>query len=51
MQEIFALESLQINYVKNFDFINYGKQATVFTDTLVYALNVTFYDIEMWPLN
>ena len=44
MQEIFALESRQINYVKGFDLINYGKQATVFTEALVYALNITFYD-------
>ena len=44
MQEIFALESRQINYVKGFDLINYGKQATVITETLVYALNITFYD-------
>ena len=26
------------------DLINYGKQAAVFTETLVHALNITFYD-------
>ena len=45
MQEIFALEGCQMNYVKYMDLINYGKQtATVFTETLFHVLNITFYD-------
>ena len=44
MQEIFALEGCQINYVKYLDPINYGKQTQVFTETLFHALNITFYD-------
>ena len=46
MQEIFALEGCQMNHIKYLDLINYGKQATttVFTETLVHALNITFYD-------
>ena len=43
MQEIFDLEGCQMNYVKYFDLINYGKQAAVLTETLVHALNITFY--------
>ena len=31
------------NYVKYLDLINYGKQETVFTETLVYAVNITSY--------
>ena len=31
------------NYVKYLDLINYGKQTTVFTKTLVHAVNTTFY--------
>ena len=42
MQDIFALESCQVNYAKCLNLINYGKQATVFTETLVHALNITF---------
>ena len=46
MQEIFAMEACQMNYVKYLDLINYGKQATatVFTETLVQALNITLSD-------
>ena len=44
MQEIFALEGCQMTYVKYLDLINYGKQATVFKETLIHALNVTSYD-------
>ena len=44
MQEIFALEVCQMNYVKYLDLINYGKQVTVFTDTFFHVLNITFYD-------
>ena len=44
MQQIFALEGCQMNYAKYLDLINYGKQTTVFTETLVHALNITFYD-------
>ena len=44
MQEIFALEGYQMNYVKYLDLINYGRQATVFTETLVHELSITFYD-------
>ena len=47
MQEIFALEDCQMNYVKYLDLINYGKQATVFTETLVRALNKLSMIIEM----
>ena len=42
MQEMFALEGCQTNYVKHLELINYGKQATVFRKTLVHALNITF---------
>ena len=31
------------NYVKYLDLINYGKQETVFTETLVHAVNITPY--------
>ena len=34
---------LSMDYVKYLDLINYRKQAVVFTDTLVHALNITFY--------
>ena len=44
MQEIFTVEGCRMNYVKYLDWINYGKQATVFTETLFHALNITFYD-------
>ena len=44
MQEIFALEGCQMDYEKCLDLINYGKQTTVFTETLVHALNMIFYD-------
>ena len=43
MQKIFALEGCQMNYIKYLDLINYEKQATVFTETLVDRLNITFY--------
>ena len=43
IQETFALEGYGMNYVKYLDLINYGKQATVFTETLVHALNINFY--------
>ena len=43
MQEIADLEACQMNYVKYLDSINYEKEATVFTENLVYALNITFY--------
>ena len=43
MQEIFALEGCQMNYIKYLGLINYGKQAAAFTETLVHALNITFY--------
>ena len=43
MQEIFALEGYRMTYVKYMDLINYEKLATVFTETLVHALNITFY--------
>ena len=42
MQEIFALEGCQMNYVKYLDFINYGKQATAFTENLVYRGGSSF---------
>ena len=32
-----------MNYLKYVDLIDYGKQAAVFTETLVDALNITFY--------
>ena len=44
MQEIFVLEGCQMNYLKYVDLIDHGKQAAVFTETLVHALNITFYD-------
>ena len=43
MQEIFALEGCQMNYMKYLGLINYGKQAAAFTETLVHAVNKTFY--------
>ena len=43
MQKIFTLEGCQMNYIKYLDLINYEKQATVFTETLVDRLNITFY--------
>ena len=33
MQEIFALEGCQMNYIKYLELITYGKQAAVFTET------------------
>ena len=38
-----ALKGSQMNYVKYLDLINYGKQATIFTENLLHALNITFY--------
>ena len=43
MKEIFDLECCQMNYVKYLDLINYGKQAAVFTENVVHALNITCY--------
>ena len=34
---------LSTELYKDLDFINYGKQAAVFTENLVHALNITFY--------
>ena len=42
MQEIFALESRQMNYVKSWTWLTTGKKATVFTETLGHTLNITF---------
>ena len=38
---MFTLKGCQMNYVKHLDLINYGKQAVVFTESLVQALNIT----------
>ena len=42
MQDIFTLKGFQMNYVKFLVLINYGKQAIVFTESLVHVLNITF---------
>ena len=35
---------LSNEYVKYLELINYGKQATIFTETFFHALNITFHD-------
>ena len=47
MQEMFTRKGFQMNYVKYLDLINHGKQATVFTESLVHALNITSKVVEM----
>ena len=42
MQEMFTLKGYQMNYIKYLDLINYGKQAIVFSESLVHALNINF---------
>ena len=43
MQETFALEVCQMKLCKVLGFDDYRKQATVLTETIVNAVNITFY--------
>ena len=40
---MFALEGCQMNYVIFKELINYRKRATVFTKTLVHAIDITLH--------